>query len=557
MRIPAERLLALGRRSHQVLVLAAVTGVVVGLGVTGFEQVAGGELLHGVRRMPLVVQALAPLVGLMVAALALRSLAAGATPSTSDEFIKNFHDRHRRLDERPVPGRVVAAAATLGFGGSLGFEGPSIYLGAAVGSALQRRLSRFFSRDDAKVLLVSGAAAGVAAIFKAPATGVVFALEVPYQDDLAHRMLLPAAISAALSYVVFAAFAGTEPLVPVRGVPPFNLLDLGGAALLGVLCGGGARAFVIALRAAKRLAASGRPLVRATAAGLVLAALFATSQLLAGEGLTLGPGYDAVRWALDPRQSVWLVVAILLLRAAATVATVAGGGVGGLFVPLVVLGALSGRVMGGVFHVSQTTLFPVIGIAAFLGAGYRVPLAAVTFVAEFTGRPGFIVPGLLAAVVAQLVMGRSSVSPYQVASAAGHLERRFSLPLARALRTDVLTLPPDATVAEFFHHHLMTTRQRSVPVVDGTRYLGMVRLGALDTVPAERWDTTPVTDIMRTDHPVGRVHWLLRHAIAEMERSDVDRLPILDGDDTFVGTVSTSDIVKLDEILGQVEGEAL
>jgi len=58
----------------------------------------------------------------------------------------------------------------------------------------------------------------------------------------------------------------------------------------------------------------------------------------------------------------------------------------------------------------------VIGVAAFLGAGYRVPLAAVVFVAEATGRPGFVVPGLIAAVVAEMLMGRSSVTRYQHAA---------------------------------------------------------------------------------------------------------------------------------------------
>jgi CIC family chloride channel protein len=60
----------------------------------------------------------------------------------------------------------------------------------------------------------------------------------------------------------------------------------------------------------------------------------------------------------------------------------------------------------------------VIGVAAFLGAGYRVPLAAVMFVAETTGRPSFVVPGLLAAVAAELMMGSSSVTEYQVDPAA-------------------------------------------------------------------------------------------------------------------------------------------
>ena len=110
---------------------------------------------------------------------------------------------------------------------------------------------------------------------------------------------------------------------------------------------------------------------------------------------------------------MWLIGAILLLRCLATSATIAGGGVGGLFIPLVVAGALAGRMVGGTVNALDTSLFTVIGVAAFLGAGYRVPLAAVMFVAEATGRPGFVVPGLLAAVVAELMMGRRSVTTYQ------------------------------------------------------------------------------------------------------------------------------------------------
>ncbi len=94
---------------------------------------------------------------------------------------------------------------------------------------------------------------------------------------------------------------------------------------------------------------------------------------------------------------------------------------GGLFIPLVVAGALVGRAVGGAVDALDTSLFVVVGMAAFLGAGYRVPLAAVMFVAETTGRPGFVVPGLLAAVAAELVMGRSSITTYQVATAQGYL----------------------------------------------------------------------------------------------------------------------------------------
>jgi chloride channel protein, CIC family len=116
---------------------------------------------------------------------------------------------------------------------------------------------------------------------------------------------------------------------------------------------------------------------------------------------------------MSPTHAAGVVALILVLRALATSATVAGAGVGGLFVPLVVMGALLGRLCSTATGDARTSLFVVLGVAAFLGAGYRVPLAAVMFVAETTGRPGFVVPGLLAAVAAELVMGSTSVTSYQ------------------------------------------------------------------------------------------------------------------------------------------------
>ena len=92
--------------------------------------------------------------------------------------------------------------------------------------------------------MVCGAAAGVAAIFKAPATGMVFALEVPYRQDLARRMLLPAMFSAAVELRgVRRHQRHLVRLFPIGGAPPFDFRDLAGAALLGLLCGGAARLF--------------------------------------------------------------------------------------------------------------------------------------------------------------------------------------------------------------------------------------------------------------------------------------------------------------------------
>jgi CIC family chloride channel protein len=143
--------------------------------------------------------------------------------------------------------------------------------------------------------------------------------------------------------------------------------------------------------------------------------MFAIGRILTGQSLVLTPGYGVVTWALDPKRTVAPLLAILVLRCLATSASVAGGGAGGLFVPLVVAGALLGRAFAEALGQLDNSLFLVIGIAAFLGAGYRVPLAAVMFVAETTGRPGFIVPGLIAAVVAELLMANTSVTSYQLA----------------------------------------------------------------------------------------------------------------------------------------------
>jgi CIC family chloride channel protein len=404
-------------RYREVLLSSAVVGAVTGLVVAAFDKVTASGLADHLLDAPLWVQIFAPVVGLTLAWAALRWVGGGASPATSDEYIIAFHDRTYELGARPAVGRLVAAVATLGLGGALGYEGPSMYAGATIGDRVQRRLPRLFSNADHQLLLVAGAAAGIAAIFKAPATGAVFALEVPYRDDLARRSLLPALVGAATGYLVFVAINGTTPLFAVAGKPALDLRDIGGALVVGLVCGAGARAFAWLLRRAKVLRSRTRPAVHVAVAGLALAGYVVVARVVLGtDGLTLGAGYNAIQWAIDPSRALWLVAALALLRAAASSTTLAGGGVGGLFIPLVVEGSIVGRLLGGIFGVTSNTLFPVLGVAAFLGAGYRVPLAGIMFVAETTGQPGFVVPGLLAAVTAYLIMGNSSVTDYQQAS---------------------------------------------------------------------------------------------------------------------------------------------
>ena len=185
------------------------------------------------------MQALAPTVGLGVAALPAMGGRRGLGV-----------DQRRVRGGLPRPRRRSGAAAT-GVRAHPGQHrhdrlrrcprprGPAIYAGSVIGSTAQRRFARFFSREDAKLLLVAGAAAGVAAIFKAPRRAL-FAIEVPYRGDVARRNVLPAMVAAAASYVAFAAIDGTTPILPIDGVGSFGWEEIGGALVVGVLCGAGA-----------------------------------------------------------------------------------------------------------------------------------------------------------------------------------------------------------------------------------------------------------------------------------------------------------------------------
>lgn len=449
-------------RPHRIILLAALTGVLVGLAVAAFEQVVGRWLLEWTLDLPTPVQYLAPAAGLVLAWAALRYPGRGATPALSDEYLDAYHRRDGDVPAEPFVGKTAAAVATLGLGGAGGFEGPSIYLGTAIGSFVRRRFPGLFAEGDQRVLLTAGAAAGVAAIFKAPATGAVFSLEVPYQEDSAAHAVVPAIVAAATSYLTFVLFFGLGRLFPIAGRPPLEAKELLGALVMGLLAGLGARGFSAVLRGTKTFATTVAPWKRILLCGTGLTVTAAVTYAVYDAPLSLGPGYGAIDWTRVTTRSLGLILVLLVVRAFATTCTFAGGGAGGVFIPLFVEGWILGAAVEVVVD-SHTLLFPVIGAAAFLGAGYRTPIAAIVFVAEATGRPEFVVPALLATAVAQLVMGRRSVTKAQ-------LERRLDVAQLRDRRpvADALVPAPDPLVT-------------GAPVVPATATVGDARAALVRT----------------------------------------------------------------------------
>ncbi len=546
--------------TSRLLSASAGLGILVGLVLSVFEWVTVEFLLHAVFEMPLAMQAITPLVGLAIATLILRTIGRGETNSTSDEYINNFHSRSPDLPERDLLPKLLAGASTIGSGGALGLEGPAIYTGSVFGLSIYKRLDKWLGRDGARLLLTAGAAAGVSAIFQTPATGVLFALEAPYRDDLAHRALLPALIASASSFLTFIAmpFIDQEPFLPPIAPVDIGTAELVGAVAIGVGAGFGGRIYAWLIRRAKQISKQYRPVQLVLVGGVLLGALAVASDALFEEPLTLGPGFNVVEWLADPTRSLELIFVLFLFRAAATMVTVGSGGTGGLFIPLAVQGVLLGKIVSAALDQAgldsaTDRIWPILGLAAFIAAGYRTPIAAVMFVAETT-RGAAVVPALIAAAVSQLVAGRSSVSVGQQVERRGHLEERLTMPLAAALTTDVLTVPPDATLSEFVWIHALGRRVRVVPVVDGNDYLGLCSVDACTAVERDLWETTTVMDVVDTSMPAANASWSLRDAVAAMDAGNTDIIAVLDDRNAFIGVVVEAEIVKLGEILEETGG---
>jgi CIC family chloride channel protein len=356
------------------------------------------------------------------------------------------------MNMRPFAAKIAAAITTVGFGGSAALEGPSIYGGAAIGSWLWTKLRglRLDSRDR-RIMLICGAAAGMSAVFRAPLTGIVFALEMPYRDDLAHEALVPSLIASVVSFVTLSSFLGSSPLFNFAGSTSFRHRDLYWSALLGLIIGLIAMAFTVTFRRARSF------FVKWTAphwvklsVGGVLTGVCGVLFLHAYHGslVPIGPNYEAVGNILGQHHSTLELLDFSVLKMAATIFTLASGGVSAMFVPLFLTGGALGTAFAqSVTHSPAFGLYAAVGMAAFISAGYKTPLAAVVFVAEATGGHAFIIPALIGAAVAYVVSGDASASGDQRLHEGVKLHELRGIPSSEVLREEEMRDQPTPDAA--------------------------------------------------------------------------------------------------------------
>jgi CIC family chloride channel protein len=297
---------------------------------------------------------------------------------------------------------VKFASGTLGIGSglALGREGPTVQMGGAVGEMVSGWLRS--SARERHILIAAGAGAGLAAAFNAPLAGVIFVLE-ELRRDFAPGALTGAFVASVTADVVVRLLTGQSPVFHVASppVPPLASLPLflvlgAVAGLLGVL-------FNRTLLASLRLFERTRRWPFGLPAALVGAAVAVVGWFAPG---ALGGGGPLVQATLGGRLGVQALLVLLLLRFGMTMASYGTGAAGGIFAPLLVLGAQAGLLVG---LLGQTafpsaagygTSFAVVGMAALFTAIVRAPLTGIVLILEMTASYPLMLPLLAACFIA-------------------------------------------------------------------------------------------------------------------------------------------------------------
>lgn len=302
-----------------------------------------------------------------------------------------------------LPVKFIGGLLAIGAGLALGREGPSVQMGATFANVLGKMFGRNWA--DCRSLIAAGAGAGLAAAFNAPLSGSAFVLE-----ELIRRFDVRdavAALGAAGSAIVAAQLlTGPDPAFAVAALPypqpADNLLCFTLGLIAGALGVVYNRVLLGALATADRLARFPAEL-RGAILGAAVGALAWFAPSLAGDGEVL------IQQTLDGAYALSLIPFLYLLRLGLGAASYASGAPGGIFAPLLVLGAQMGFFFGGLWHPAGTDpaahalSFAIVGMAAFFTAVVRAPLTGIILVTEMTETSTLLLPTLAACFSAMAV----------------------------------------------------------------------------------------------------------------------------------------------------------
>jgi chloride channel protein, CIC family len=457
--------------------------------------------------------------------------------------------RQSRVAPRTAIAKPLSAALAIGTGGPFGAEGPIIVTGGALGSLLGQVVH--VSASERKVLLASGAAAGMAATFGSPLAAVVLAIEL-LLFEFSARAFVPLVVATSVAAAVHAALFGSGPLF---SVPAHHFAGLGQLPLfvpLGLLCG------LLAVLIAKGLFAIEGVYRRLPVSEfwhpVIGAAAFATVGLAVPRAL--GVGYDAIDDALAGRLALATLATLAIGKLVVWWLALASGTSGGTLAPILLISASTGALIGELVARAlpgagiSPGAWALVAMAATFGAATRAPFAAIVFVFELTRDYNAVLPLMLATVLADL-LARSLLADSIMTEklsrrglrvpSAYHADVLAVTSVADLMTSEVVTMSPGATAAEALSR-FRAGGHSAYPLVDGDgRCVGMIT--RTDLLIADLDPDTPLSELVSGPAATVAPDASAAEALVGMLDEEVDHLPVLDGD-RLVGICTRTDVLE-------------
>jgi CIC family chloride channel protein len=437
---------------------------------------------------------------------------------------------------RTVLGKFFCTAATLASGIPLGREGPSVQVGAGIGSVLGRWLG--LRPERVKALIPVGAAAAIAAAFNTPMAAVLFALE-EVMGDLNAPILGAVVVASATSWAVLRLLLGNNPLFQVPQYTLVHPLELGIYALLGIIGGFLSVAFTRLLLEMRkfflRLPKKTR-WVHPVAGGVLVGLMgWFVPQVL-------GVGYTYVGSALNGSMALKLLLLLVVLKLFGVTVSYASGNAGGIFGPALFLGAMLGGAIGSVAHsllpgyTATPGAYALVGMGALFAGIVRAPMTSVLMIFEMTRDYTVIVPLMIANLTSFFISSRFQKQPIYEALAHQdgiHLPTPTTLHQAsRHTVAQIMQRAPQILSARMsVRDALAETRSSQLhiwPVAEGDYFLGMVTREMLERAAADGKNEQPLKAVVETlSFPHLHTDHALHLALEQMSACHVDVLPVV------------------------------
>lgn len=508
-----------------------------------------------------------PLIGILLTMLYVKYVVRDNISHGVTRVLYSISQNKSRLKRHNMYTSLLASSITIGFGGSVGAEGPIVYTGAAIGS----NLGRVF-RMSPRILMIlvgCGAAAGIAGIFKAPIAGMLFTLEVLMLDltTVSVMPLLIASITAATVAYVFTGydveffFVQSEPFVTGR-IPYVILLGL----FLGFVSLYFTRSMNMMEGLFRRLDNSWKKVI---VGGSILAVLVFLFPPLYGEGysaitdLLNGHPESIVNSSLfyNDRESVWwilgFIAALVLMKTFATASTNGGGGVGGTFAPSLYVGCMAGFLfayfINTVFGLDLSTKnFALMGMAGVMSGVMHAPLMGIFLTAELTGGYDLFLPLLIVSAISYGTI--KFFEPYSIytmrlaheGKLITHHKDKAVLTLLKidnVIETDFVSVRPEMNLKEMVNAISRSSRNL-FPVIDANgKLLGVVLLDEIRNIMfrPDLYKRMYVNQFMILPPAVVDVGQSMERVMNAFDDTGAWNLPVVDNG-KYVGFVSKSKI---------------